>query len=346
MKPTFRLFADAKGAKDYAAEVTARIMDRFMSLTLTDESGLKSDALEIVLDDRAPYIPTPRKGVELRLALGYAETGVMDMGLFVVDEVDLVGPPSRMVIRAKAVSLEDSETVSALTANLKTQRSRSWHGVTLGQIVATIAKEAGYSPKIDDELAGIQITHLDQTAESDMNFLSRVAVDFDALFKLAGSNLLFLRRDATSSEAARVLVHGPFSDQNTNDTASDWSLNLPEREAFGRVVATYHDQDAAELVEVVAGKDGPIKMLDDPRPDKRSASRAAVAELIRIRRAKGTGSVSVSGNPLLMAETVVLLEGFRADLNGEWLVEKATHTLDGDGYQTKVDFKVKGADDE
>lgn len=344
MTPAFRILADATDARDLAAEITAQIRDRFVSLEITDESGLKSDQLKLVLDDRAPHIPTPRKGVELRCFLGYRETGVRDMGLFVVDELDFTGPPAQMVILAKAVALEESDTVSELTANLKTERFRSWHGQSLGQILQTIAEESGYSLKVDAQLAIIEPGHLDQTAESDMNFLSRLSVDHDALFKLAGSNLLFLRRDASSAGAQRLRIYGPLSD--ARETALDWSLNLPERESFGRVMATYHDHQAAELVEVVAGKEGAIKILEEPRADYQSAARAAIAELRRIRRQKGTGSITVPGNPLLMAETVIDCQGFRESLDGEWLVEKATHQFDGISFTSKVDFKVKGEGDE
>jgi len=340
--PFYRILADAKDDRDHAAEITERIRDRLVSLTLTDESGLKSDALELILDDRDHAIATPRKGVELRCFLGYRETGVHPMGLYVVDEVDFTGPPARMAIRAKAVALEESETVSGLTDALKEERTRSWHGFTIGDILATIAEAAGYYPKIDAALAQVEIPHIDQTAESDMNFLSRLAVDYDALFKPAGSALLFLPRAATVDGVPRVLIRGPFSQAASNDTAHEWSLNLPERERYARVMATYHDHDAGELVEVVTGGEGPIKILEDPRPDERQAIRAAVAELQRIRRRKGSGSVTVSGNPLLMAEGVVRFEGFRPDFAGDWLVEKAVHTVDEQGYATTIDFRVKG----
>lgn len=342
MTPDYKILADAADDQDYAADITARIRDRLLSLQITDESGLKSDAMAIVLDDRDHQIITPRKGVELRCYMGYKESGLFDMGLFVVDEVEIAGPPSKLTIRAKAVALEDSSTVSGITAKLKEERSRSWHGLTLGQIIRTIAGESGYGTKIDAELAAVPVPHVDQTAESDMNFLTRVAYAFDAVFKVAGSNLLFLPRNATIEGLEKVLIHGPLSDQATNDTALEWNLSSPERQEYGRVVATYYDQSAAEIVEVVAGSDGLIKTLSDPYPDFLRASRAANAELNRLQRAKNEGSLTVVGNPLLMAETVAALDGFRPELNGKWLVEKATHTIDDQGYVTNINFKSRG----
>lgn len=340
--PDYRIIADSADDQDYAADITARIADRLLSLELSDESGLKSDALQLTLDDREHRIITPRKGVELRCYMGYRESGLFDMGIFVVDEVDISGPPAKMVIRAKAVALEDSGTVSGLTGKLKEERTRSWHGLTLGQIIQTIARESGYGTRIDSELAAVPVSHVDQTAESDMNFLTRIAYAFDAAFKVAGSNLLFLSRNATIEGLEKVLIHGPLSDQSASDTVLEWNLSSPERQEYGRVVATYYDQAAAEIVEVVAGSDGLIKTLGDPYPDFLRASRAANAELNRLRRAKNEGSLTVVGNPLLMAETIAVCDGFRPELNGEWLVDKAQHVIDDQGYRTSINFKSRG----
>jgi len=337
--PTFRILADAIEATDHAADITARVRQRLLSLAISDEAGLKADTLELVLDDRDDAIETPRKGVELRCWMGFKETGLFDMGLFVVDELEFNGPPAQLQISAKAVALEDSETVSGMTASLREERSRSWHETTLGSIVRTIAAEAGYSSKVDAELAAIAVPHVDQTAESDLNFLSRLAVDVDAVFKPAASSLLMLPRAATARDMPRVAIHGPRS--QAADKALKWSFTLPEREAFGRVVATYQDLDEAELVEVVAGDEGPIRYLEEPRPSYAAAALAAAAELQRIRRKKATGRITVVGNPLLVAESIAQLEGFRPEFDGEWLIERAVHKLGRRGYQTVIDFKAQ-----
>ena len=49
-------------------------------------------------------------------------------------------------------------------------------------------------------------------------------------------------------------------------------------------MATYYDQVAAEIVEVVAGSGGSVKILSEPYPDFLRASRAANAELNRLQR--------------------------------------------------------------
>lgn len=342
MTPDYRILADAADDQDYAADVTARIRDRLLSLEIVDEAGLKSDALQLVLDDRDHRLIVPRKGVELRCYLGFRETGLFDMGVFVVDEVEFSGPPAQMTIRAKAVALEDSVTASGLTANLKAERSRSWHGVRLGAVVETIAAESGYAAAVDDSLADVWIPHVDQTFESDLNFLSRLAFAFDAFFKPAGGRLLFIEAGRSVDGLAVVPIHGPRSSDLIVDTVIDWRLSLPERQEFGRVIASYFDAASAQWVEVVAGAEGVARTLPEPYPDEEQAARAATAELSRIQRARASGSMTLGGNPLLMAETIVVCDGFRPELNGEWLVERAQHTLDDQGYRTSINFKSRG----
>ena len=94
MTPDFRILADSQ-------DITDRIRDRLLSLRVTDEAGIKSDTVEIKLDDRDALIAWPEHGAELEVLLGYQKSGLTRMGLYVVDEVEHGGPPNALTIRAK-----------------------------------------------------------------------------------------------------------------------------------------------------------------------------------------------------------------------------------------------------
>src|SRR5690554_3922674 len=115
MKPDFRILADRQ-------DITARIRDRLLSLRITDEAGIQSDTVEILLDDRDGRIEWPAHGVELEVFLGDGRSGLSRMGLYVVDEVEHSGPPSSLTIRGKAADMR---------AAIKAPRTRSWHGSTV-----------------------------------------------------------------------------------------------------------------------------------------------------------------------------------------------------------------------
>lgn len=323
MTPTFRILADRH-------EITDRIRDRLVSLTVTDQAGEESDSLELVVDDRDQRVSTPRKGAELRCYLGYTGRGVQDMGIYVVDEVSLESPPATMTIRAKAANVQSSPTVSKMSEALKSERTRSWHETTLGQIVTAIAQEAGYTPKISPALAAQAIPHIDQTSESNLHFLTRIARDRDALFKPAATHLLFLQRDAAA--LARVAIH--------RSSALSWNLTLAERDQYHSVRAYWHDHLSGETLLSVAGEGEPVRELRTPLASLEEASAAALAELARIRRGEARGDVTIPGNPLAVAEAHALLSAFREGFDGEWLIAKAIHTLSDSGYITKLELET------
>ncbi|MFM9587188.1 hypothetical protein, partial [Streptomyces caniscabiei] len=69
MRPQFRVFADDR-------DITSRIAERLIEMTITDEAGFQSDALTISVDDADGVLAVPRKGARLAVHLGYEETGL------------------------------------------------------------------------------------------------------------------------------------------------------------------------------------------------------------------------------------------------------------------------------
>ena len=82
--PAFQLFADG-------IDVTSRINDRLLSLNVKDAAGHESDTLSFEVDDRDGLVALPREKAKLGCWLGYAESGLVYMGLFAVDDVSSKG---------------------------------------------------------------------------------------------------------------------------------------------------------------------------------------------------------------------------------------------------------------
>ena len=89
MQPLFRIYAGSQ-------EITAAIRDQLIELVVTDEGGIQSDELKLTLDDRrredGAIAELPRIGTVLTVSLGYAETQLVSMGRFIVDEVEIRSP--------------------------------------------------------------------------------------------------------------------------------------------------------------------------------------------------------------------------------------------------------------
>ncbi|WP_449221140.1 contractile injection system protein, VgrG/Pvc8 family [Tistrella mobilis] len=326
MTPVFKVALDDR-------DITARIADRLVSLAVTDEASLTSDVAELVIDDRDGTVPLPPEGAEMVVGIGYAETGgVVDLGRFRVDEVEVEGPERRMSVRAKA---SDSRDHAAL-GRLKVQRSRSWHRTTLGAIVETIAREHGFDPVIAAGLRDQAVPHADQTEESDIAFLTRLARDIGAIAKPAHGKLLFVPRGearAASGQAIPAITLLPSE-------VTDWRVTLAKRGKYAAVAATWRDDATAETRTVTAGQGEPVHTLRHTYADPSQAQRAAAARLDAFRRGAATLDLNLPGRPALAAETRLTLAGFRAGADGDWIISRVEHRLDGGGYVCALQAEV------
>lgn len=323
--PQFRLVANSE-------DITAAIRDRFKNLRLTDEAGTTSDTLEVELADHDPARPIaiPPTGAELELFLGY-DGSVRRMGLFVCDEVELSGWPGTMILRARAAPYEKSTQGKT---DLQTQKTRSWKaGTTIGAMVRKIAQEHGLESAVSESLASIALPHTDQSQESDMNLLVRLAKRYDAIAKPAGGKLIFAKRGDGKSASGQDL---PNVTLKAGD-CSRFSVTIARRDSPGTVVAYYRDVKAAKRKEVKVGDGDPVRRLRMAYKDQASAKAAAEAEQAKRARAEAKLRVSFPGDPQVTAEAKLTLVGFRDGVDGEWLACQVEHYLGPNGYTTSVE---------
>jgi phage protein D len=332
VKPDYKIQANDK-------DVTTAIRGRLISASITDNEGLQSDTFEVTLDDRDNSIALPASGAELKVWLGYKETGLELMGLYIFDEADIDGPPDTLTLKAKAAHVGNSDTLKGFNAALKEHKTRSWHDQTLGGIVTQIAAEAGYEPRIFPEFENEIIAHIDQTEESDLNFLTRMANERNAVAKPSGGALVFVPRGQAKSVSGRMLAAVRLS----RTDLTSWGMNIADREAYQSVEAVWQDLEAAEQLTVTAGDAPPVKKLRGTFATPDEAGRAAQAELDRILRGKATPSFTLPGMPLLAAECAVNISDLRKELCGTWSVTKATHSFSNSGYTTSIECEAPEA---
>lgn len=333
LKPDYRLLANSE-------DITATIRDRLVSLRYTDEAGMESDVLEIVLADHDPANPIqiPPTGAELELFLGY-DGAAERIGLFVCDEVELAGWPGEMTIRARAAPFDLSKNGKT---NLQTQKTRSWpKATTLGAMVGKIAKEHGMEAAVAGKLAGIALPHIDQADESDLHFLARVAKKYDAIVKPAAGKLILAKKGEAKTVTGQALPSVTLAPAEV----SRWRVVQSKRETAGMVVAYWHAVKSAKRNEVKVGTGEPVRRLKMYYPTQEMALAAARSELDRRERGRVTVSVTLPGRTDLVAEGRLVLSGFRDGVDGEWSITRAEHMLDGNGYATTVEAEIPNEGD-
>ena len=320
--PDYRLVVDGK-------DISAKVQPRLISLTLTEGRENNADQLDIELDDSDGQLAIPRKEAVIELAIGWRGQQLVDKGSFVVDEAEHSGAPDRITIRARSADMG---------GEIRTRQEKSWHSTTLGDVLGELAKRNGLTHKVDAVLAAIQIAHIDQTNESDMHFLTRLARQHDAVATVKKKHLLFLPINGTktSQGASLPTIHITRADGDGHRWASS------TRDAFEGVKAFWSDRVNGSRKFVMAGKDGSnLKTLKETYPSKEDALEAAKAELQRLERGHATFELTLAiGRPEVMPQSPVQVQGFKPEIDGEgWLVKEVVHSLGDGGLTSKLQME-------
>lgn len=316
MKPLCRITADGQSV-DFRGLL--------VSVEIKDGDGEESDTLTLTLDNRGGQIQKPRRGVKLNVSLGYAEGRMIDKGVFTVNEVSDAWPMRILQVHACA---SDFTTESPI----KQPKTRSWPQVSLGDLVTTVAKESNLEPAVSPDLAALIISHYDQT-ESDIQMLSTLAYERGAICKTAGNKLLFVRQGEATSASGKPLE----SKIIVPAAGTTVSVSYKDRSDCTGVRAFWQQIETATLRSVLAGDDqGPVYELAQPYPDEATAGSAAKAKLKELGRGTAEVRIAMPGDPMIFAETPLLLRGFDADVDGDWVVKEITHSLGDGGYSCSL----------
>lgn len=319
MTPEYRILADDN-------DVTASFRGQLVSMTITDKQGTDSDELEFIVSDAGGRVVLPRRGVMIRVAIGWQGQPLTDKGTYQVDEVEHSGPPDQVRVKGRAAQMQ---------GKIKSQRDDSYTGQTLGQILTAVAQRHGIKPAIDPTLAAQPIAHIDQTNESDLNFITRLGKDYGATATVKDGRLVFLPAGSGQSASGKPLPPATL----TRRQGVSHSFTISDREGGDSgVQAQWRDLGAAETKTAVAGStDGPVKTLKTVYPTPAEATAAAMAVKTEAKRKQREIRITCDrGMPELIAGQPIRLSGFRAEI-GEvpWVVEECTHILTGDqGLQT------------
>jgi phage protein D len=236
-------------------------------------------------------------------------------------------PPKTLIIKAHATNLRIS---------LKEKVSKEWHQITLGNLVKEIANKHGYGHKVAEELKDILIPHTNQTEESDINLLTRIAIEHEAMAKLAGGYILFIPKGKAKSATGKALGTTTITPKET----TNWKVHFTVRNRYNSVVVKWHSYEKGETILDTAGTGSPSYNIQTIYPSAELALSAANTKLKQLKRNNETLDITMPGNPELFAEAKLNLLGFNQAIDGEWVINRAEHTLDSSGYRTTLSASV------
>ena len=359
LAPDFLLSVNSK-------DVTANIRDRLLSLTLTDNRGFEADQLDIELDDADGRLAMPVRGAVVTLFLGWKGQALVSKGEFTVDEVEHHGAPDTMTIRARSADFRGS---------LNSRREASYHDTTLGEIVTQIAGRNNLKAMLAEGFADVAVAHIDQTQETDALFMTRLATLYGAVVAIKAGRLLFIRPGSGVTLSGKPIPQLTL----TRKDGDRHSFSIADRGAYTGVSAGWlHTKDPkpkkvklqrkpkekhlralehpaakkkkatttkapeAKEGEYLAGSEDNVFVLTTVYASKAAAMRAAKAKWEKLQRGVAEFSVTLAmGRADLFPETPVQVSGFKSVIDAQpWLISKVTHSLNGNGYTTTLDFEV------
>lgn len=287
-----------------------------------DAAGIESDRLHLTVDVRG-VDGLPAEGDPIGIEYGYEESIVVDKGQFVISRVTPRLFPEQLLIVATAAPFRPADETA-----FRERRSESFEDTTLGAVFRKLAGRHGFSPRVASDVDGIPIVHADQSDETDMSFLTRLAREHDAVTKPINDRYVLARRGQVKSisgqDLPKVTLSVPPNNSPSEMGFTNATLERHARIKFGGVRAAWFDGE--EGIEIVVESGGaPFKRLRQTYETKGEAELAAAGERRKIKREEEKLRVECPGNPSLSAEGPLELDDtWPSYMQGLWSLDRVT----------------------
>lgn len=351
-------------------DITTLISHRLMSMTIADNRGFEADEIDIQLSDHDGKLAFPRRGATLEVAIGWQGEQLIPKGKFIVDELQYSGSPDSLTLRARSADLRGS---------LSDKKERSFDNISFENLINQIAKENQLEGACAEAFKEKVIPHLDQTNESDINLLSRLAENYDAIATVKNGKLLFMPVGMGVTVSGKALP----TIEITRQMGDNFSFSLTESDNYKAVRAYWHNMDTGKKGVVVIDENTKIERLAKPthpteeggtstetsktkkkvtlvhtQPVETDSNKmktlrhtykteayainAAKAAFDKMRRGIASLSINLAdGNAWLMPELRVKVSGFKDQIDSSrWIISKVTHNLTTSGFTTSLELEL------
>ena len=326
--PIFELEVDGR-------PVAGAFYNLLVDATHVDNEGDEVDRLTIRLDDRLNRIELPRKGAVLVPRFGYRETGVVDKGVFKVENVGIEADVERgefIIIEANAADLRK---------DAKGEGQKDHQGKSFGEIVSAEAKAMGMQAVVAPELASIPFVWRMRWNQSRLDFVTRLADEVGGIVKPAGGKLIVQKRGSGKSASGEDIPPLMIS----RGDCSAWRAKPEGRMQYSEVITYFTDPKTGQQRRgrAVTKRQGPSFTIREPFPNEAAARAAAEAKAGQLNRSASDVSFTLYGNPFAKAGQRLIASGFREGVDGSFTISTCTNEFkggEGGGYTTEIDCKA------
>ena len=352
-------------------DVSQSVLPDLLSFTFSDKETGEADELRLSLKDEmgkwaATWKPEGGEVVDAYLSTG-SGTDELHCGRFYVDSMSVSGSPRTFEMQAVSTPLNQPLRRKAVT--------KAWESRTLRGIAEEIASGNGLQLFFDVE-EDPKYDRRDQKEESNLAFLQRLCEDEGFSIKVTDQKIvIFDQRSYETKKPIKIITLGvsnvlswAFGSQQSETYKTcvvAWrDLKKKSKDSAGGYdfssssgsTGENPDRDLEELLtpDYRAQKNPAINYYryTDPSVDssgqeyrlrkrvtsKAEAERLAKATLRKVNLRRVTGSLTLIGDPSLLAGCVIACEGF-GSFDGNFIIESSSHDVSGSGYTTSLQLR-------
>ena len=355
-------------------DVSQSLQSDLLSFEFADRENGEADEVSILLKDTdgkwaGTWKPEGGESVKAYLAKGTTTDQGLNRaelycGRFFVDQMRVMGPPRTFEIRAVSIPLNKPIR--------KKEKTRAWENQSLKVIAQAIAKEASVELLFESEENPIY-DRVDQSGESDLKFLSRLAEEAGLSIKVTDDQLvIFDQAYFEKQQPTQNLILGQsailswsfdnvqsetyrsctviYRDPKKKSKTSAGSYTLKERlddegnESSGSLKDKLDDADSKHVnpavlsytfVDESVDANGQEYIVKKRVKSISEAKRLARVKLRQLNSRRVRGNLTVVGDVMLVAGIVIECRGF-GSFDGNFFIEEASHLVTARGYTTAL----------
>lgn len=247
-------------------------------------------------------------------------------GSFMVDDFSFSGPPDMIVINGISSPLQ--------TDFKETKRSQTWKDVTIRQIEVEIAGKYGLSPVFEG--TDVKISKMEQSSQTDADFLKKLAEKYGFAMKVYSSRLILFER-SVYEEREPVC-------QLTKEDVRKWSCKSSMLGTYTGAKVSYTDPKTKQTTEIMVGTEGRVYRTSEKADSPADAELIGKNAIRNANRRETTISLTLNPPASFFASENISLTGF-GKLDGIYQVEKLVHQISTSDYSVQVSgWKIRESD--
>jgi phage protein D len=273
----------------------------------------------------------PVPGSLITASIGYQGQSLYPAGTFQIDSYLLEGPPDIFIVKCNE---------AGITTPMRTLNSVAYEGKTLSQIAKQVAAKHGMTAITDAIQPDVQYDRMTQNQESDLSFLLRIANEHGYEFQVRNNQLIFYSRisleqappsgtiDKLGSQVKRWRLENQTIGHRTHQASTIGYFDPNSKKVW---TETQSDPNVVTSDHVKA-----VQRLENSQ----QAQVRAGAFLHEHNMLTLVGEIDLVGTMVYRARMTVNIKNFGVFDSIVWIVEKAEHLLNRQGYITRLHIRT------